>query len=470
MYTVLIVDDERNLLEVLSVALGNMGYTAVAAESAEQALDMLDKRKINLVLTDLKLPGMSGQELLAKVKQINPVLPVILMTAYASVKDAVDLIKNGAYDYIVKPFDLHALEVTVSGALRFFDLGDDNRKLRLALGREFSNELLIGMSPAMEAVRQSIAEVGPSDSNVLILGESGTGKELIAKAIHHNSQRSSSPLVAVNCAAIPETLLESELFGHVKGAFTGALSDRAGRFVLADRSSLFLDEIGDMPLFLQAKLLRVLQDKVVEPVGASEGRKVDIRIIAATNQDLPGAVARGDFRQDLYYRLNVYPIIVPPLREHKEDIPLLLEHFAANMAEKTDSRLMEFTPAAVQGLQAYDWPGNVRELENFVERLTIVTAGELITEEFLLSYFSPGNNTTGPATTGPENSATILPEFPLNLQNKLEEYEKQLVLLALEKSGGVQVDAARLLEISERSMWHRIKKLGIQIQKKPLNI
>lgn len=466
MHTILIVDDKRHLLEVLSIALENMGYAAVVAESAEQALAILDQQRINLILTDLRLPGMDGKELLAKVKTVNPTLPVILMTAYASVKDAVELIKNGAYDYIVKPFDLHALEVTVTGALRFFDLGDDNRKLRKALGCEFSDDQLIGVSPAMEAVRQSIKEVGPRDSNVLILGESGTGKELIAKAIHYNSKRSDTTLITVNCAAIPETLLESELFGHVKGAFTGATADRPGRFVLADKGSLLLDEIGDMSLFLQAKLLRVLQDKIVEPVGAAEGRKVDIRIIAATNQDLIAAVAKGEFRQDLYYRLNVYPIFVPPLREHKEDIPLLLEHFAANMAAKTATQPLAFTAGAAACLQAYEWPGNVRELENFVERLTIITSGDVINEDILKPFFDHHGKQNHFITATQIQSASVASQFPLNVQQKLEEYERDLVLKALEKSGGVQIEAARLLEISERSMWHRIKKLGIQIKKK----
>lgn len=466
MHTILIVDDKRHLLEVLSMALENMGYTTIVAESAEQALAILDKQKINLVLTDLRLPGMDGKELLAKIKSINPALPVILMTAYASVKDAVEFIKNGAYDYIVKPFDLHALEVTVTGALRFFDFGDDNRKLRKALGCGFSDDQLIGISPAMEAVRQSIKEVGPRDSNVLILGESGTGKELIAKAIHHNSKRSDTTLITVNCAAIPEALLESELFGHVKGAFTGATANRPGRFILADKGSLLLDEIGDMPLFLQAKLLRVLQDKIVEPVGANEGHKVDIRIIAATNQDLITAVAQGTFRHDLYYRLNVYPICVPPLREHKEDIPLLLEYFASNIAAKTSAKPLVFTEDAVAILQTYEWPGNVRELENFVERLTIITSGDLINEDFLKSFFVANGKHNNIIPTTQKQPTDVLPQFPLNVQQKLEEYERDLVLKALEKSGGVQIEAARLLEISERSMWHRIKKLGIQINKR----
>ena len=484
MYTVLVVDDEPNLLEVLSVALDNMGCAALTAESAERGLEILAEKEVHLILSDLRLPGVSGRDFLARVKSLNPSLPMVIMTAYASVKDAVDLIKEGAFDYIAKPFELQALEAAVTGALRFFELGNDNRKLRQALGREFSGGQLIGRSPALEAVRQSIAEVSSSNANILITGESGTGKELVARAVHYSGPRSPAPLVTVNCAAIPESLLESELFGHVRGAFTGAVSARPGRFAQADGGSLFLDEIGDMPLSLQAKMLRAIQEKTIEPVGGNTAKRVDVRIIAATNRDLAAAVEEGTFRQDLYYRLNVYPIVMPPLRERKEDIPLLSEHFAARMAAEMGKRPLRFCAEAVRLLQEYPWPGNIRELENCVERLTIITSGEVVGEETLAACLVPaaagglldgkcaragvqfaGNTPMGSISPASEETALPAAVFPLDLQRKIEEFERGLIGAALEQSNGVQVKAAELLGISERSMWHRIKKLGIQIKK-----
>lgn len=477
MRTVLVVDDERNLLEVLSVALEDMGYEAVTAESAERGLELLAQRKVHLVLSDLRLPGLAGREFLAKVKSINPAMPVIIMTAYASVKDAVELIKEGAFDYIAKPFDLQALEAAVAGAVRFFDLENENRALRRALGGEFSRSSLVGKGPAMEAVRRSIAEVSASNSNVIIMGESGTGKELIARAIHCASPRAAAPLVTVNCAAIPEALLESELFGHVKGAFTGALCNHPGRFAQADGGSLFLDEIGDMPLFLQAKMLRAIQEKTIDPVGATQAKQVDVRIIAATNRDLAVAVEEGAFRQDLYYRLHVYPVVMPPLRERKEDIPLLAEHFAARIAGKMGrQRPLRFSPQAMRALQNYPWPGNVRELENCIERLTIVNTDGVVNEDALASLASgrqrsvfsavPVSDGSSPAAGG-TCGADKTPQtgFPLDLQQTLQEFERTLLLSALEQSGGVQVKAAELLGISERSIWHKVKKLGIRIKK-----
>ena len=459
MQTILIVDDEAKLLEVLSVALENMGYNPITAASVEEALAVLREQEVHLVLSDLRLPGLSGRDLLEKVKRFEPGLPVVIMTAYAALKDAVEIIKEGAFDYIVKPFDLGSLEATVALALRFNALSTDNKQLRQELGKTFSDRNFIGHSLAIQAVRQSIREVSASAANVLITGESGTGKEVVAKAIHYNGPRSSAPFVTVNCAAIPESLLESELFGHVKGAFTGATANRSGRFVQADSGTLFLDEIGDMPLSLQAKILRCIQEKTVEPVGASASRKVDVRIIAATNQDLAAAISRGGFRQDLYYRLNVYPITLPPLREHPEDIPLLLEHFAKKFATEMGKNLIFFTPEALRALQAYSWPGNVRELENRVERLFIVAPGGTITPEMLAAGFAAGDiqETRDPAAVA---GRTV---FPLDLSRRLEDMERHLIMQALEEAGGVQVKAAELLQISERSIWHRIKKLGIAI-------
>ena len=459
MYTVLVVDDEVKLLEVLSVALENMGHSVLTAESAEAALDILETEDVHMVLSDLRLPQLSGRDLLEKVKSAKPALPVVIMTAYASLKDAVELIKEGAFDYTVKPFNLNDLEATVTSALRFYALGAENRQLRHELRQGFSDKQFIGESAAFRNLLESIRVVSASSANVLITGESGTGKELVAKAIHYNSPRASGPLVIINCAAIPDTLLESELFGHVKGAYTGAITSQPGRFVQADSGTVFLDEIGDMPLSLQAKILRCIQERVVEPVGASKPRKVDVRIIAATNQDLPEAIAAGRFRQDLYYRLNVYPMLMPPLRERSDDIPLLAAHFARRFGVAMGRAPVAFTPKALRAMQTHDWPGNIRELENFVERLSITSSGSAITAEAL-------------ADCGirvlPESPESALKEtspvrFPLDLDRRLEEVERQLILQALEQTDGVQVKAAELLNISERSIWHRIKKLGISI-------
>ena len=450
------------MLEVLSVALENIGYATVVAASVEEALDALKTRDIHLILSDLRLPGLSGRDLLEKVKRLQPDLPVVIMTAYATMKEAVAIIKDGAFDYLVKPFDLDTLEATVAGALRFQAVSADNRQLRKELRQTFDEKNLVGRSPAIRAVRQSIQEISASMSNVLITGESGTGKDVVARAIHYSGPRASAPFVAINCAAIPESLLESELFGHVKGAFTGATAARPGRFVQADSGTLFLDEIGDMPLTLQAKILRCIQEKIIEPVGSHVSRKVDVRIIAATNQDLAAAISQGRFRQDLYYRLNVYPIALPPLREHTEDIGPLAEHFAGLFAAATGKNPVAFTEDAIQVMREYPWPGNVRELENCVERLSIVMPGGTVTPEKLTSYaFLAGSPSAPDPCPESEQSA-----FPLDLDRRLEEFERQLILRALEKAEGVQVKAAELLNISERSIWHRIKKLGIAILNK----
>lgn len=465
MHTVLVVDDEVKLLEVLSVAIESMGHAVLTAESAEDALEILKTKDVHLVLSDLRLPRLSGRELLEKVKAARPGLPVVVMTAYASLKDAVEIIKEGAFDYTEKPFDLNALEATVTSALRFYALGVENRQLRSKLRQEFHPGQFLGESPAFRSLQESIHAVSGSNANVLITGESGTGKELAAKAIHYNSARASGPLVIINCAAIPDTLLESELFGHVKGAYTGAVTSQPGRFVQADSGTIFLDEIGDMPLPLQAKILRCIQEKVVEPVGAGKPRKVDVRIIAATNQDLAVSIAEGLFRQDLYYRLNVYPIVMPPLRERGEDIHLLAKHFAERFGAKMGQAPVRFSPEALHAMQTHDWPGNIRELENCVERFSITLAGKAISLSDLGECGIHGSGQAmEKAEKAPPEARTAI--FPLDLDRQLEDVERSLILQALEQTRGVQVKAARILGISERSMWHRIKKFDINILNK----
>lgn len=460
MKTILVVDDEDKLLEVLQVALENMGYSVRVAESAEKALSILEgEETMHLVLSDLRLPGLDGSQLLQKVKEMRPGLPVVIMTAYASLSDAVQIIKKGAFDYIVKPFNLEDLEATVASALRFSQLADDNKKLRETLKSTFDGRKIVGNSAAIHAVRKNIAIVSASEANVLITGESGTGKELVAKAIHYNSPRASGPLVIINCAAIPDTLLESELFGHKKGAFTGASSSRIGRFAQADSGSIFLDEIGDMPLALQAKVLRCIQEKTIEPVGDSTPQKVDVRIIAATNHNLETAIHNGSFRQDLYYRLNVYPITLPPLRDRKEDIPLLARHFAEKAAIDTNGPPVSFSPGAALTMREYAWPGNIRELRNLVERLTIIYPGQTILGPEVAQSLTPSQLSS--AQPGMVDTETI--QYPIDLAAEMDALERKLIIGALEQSDGVQVKAAELLGISERSIWHKVKKLNIQI-------
>ena len=464
MHTVLIVDDEAKVLEVLSVALENMGHAVLVAESAEEALGILKTEDVHLVLSDLRLPRLSGRDLLEKVKAFRPGLPVVIMTAYASLKDAVELIKEGAFDYTEKPFDLNDLEATITSALRFYALGAENRQLRSELRLGFNSRQFIGESPAFRTLLESIRAVSGSNANVLITGESGTGKELVAKAIHYESSRASGPLVIINCAAIPDTLLESELFGHVKGAYTGAATSQLGRFVQADSGTIFLDEIGDMPLHLQAKILRCIQEKVVEPVGAGKPRKVDVRIIAATNQELPIAIAEGRFRQDLYYRLNVYPIVMPPLRERMEDIPMLAKYFAECIGRDMGKAPVRFSSEALHAMCTHDWPGNIRELENCVERLSITSSGQTIGTGDI-EYCGIRVSAEKTEKMSLETYANIA-DFPLDLDRLLEDMERGFIIQALEQASGVQVKAAELLNISERSIWHRIKKLGINILNK----
>lgn len=448
-HTILVVDDEIRMTAVLGLALEDMGYTVRTATSGKEALGVLEREDVDLVLSDLRMPDMDGRALLAAIREQRLDLPLVMMTAYSSVRDAVQIIKEGAFDYIGKPIEMEELAATLARALRLYDTIRDNHRLRAELEGRHSFDSLIGNSPAFRPVLQAIAEVCSVTTNVLITGESGTGKEVAARAIHFNSPRRDGPFVAVNCAAIPDGLLESELFGHVKGAFTGAVSNRTGRFAQAEGGTLFLDEIGDMPLLLQVKLLRVLQERTFEPVGSGKSRSVDARIVAATNQDLLQRVREGRFREDLYYRLNVFPISLPPLRERREDIPQLSDHFVAKIAPEMGKRVTGFTPAAYAAIARYDWPGNIRELQNCVERIIIVTRQCLIDVPDLPPYLfdRPERPATGDGIT-----------FPIDLNSEIHRFENKLVEAALKETSGVQVKAATLLGITERSLWHRLKK------------
>jgi DNA-binding NtrC family response regulator len=457
-HNVLVVDDEPKLCDLLASALSQNGITVFTAGNGLHALKVLEAEDIDLVISDWRMPGMDGPQLLAEIKSRFPQLPVIVMTAYSTVKNAVQSMRNGAFDYIAKPFDIDELDITVSKALQFRDILKDNQRMRAELDEHQQIDSLIGDSPTFRRVLQAIDSVRDSNATILLTGESGTGKEMVARAIHKHGNRADKPFVAVNCAAIPEGLLESEMFGHRKGAFTGAVADRVGRFMQADEGTLFLDEIGEMPLALQAKILRALQERVIEPVGDPRERKVDVRVIAATNKNLLDAVANKEFREDLYYRLNVFPIPLPALRERVEDIAPLARHFAHTLGAAAGKRFTGFSAEALQAMASYSWPGNIRELQNCVERATIVASGAVIEEQDLPAYLFASN----PGSSG---APIIEGNVPADLDAALAEVEKAYILAALAQSNGVQAAAAQLIGISERSFWYRLKKLGIHVDK-----
>ena len=457
-HNVLVVDDEPKLCDLLASALSQSGIQVFTASNGLHALKVLECDDIDLVISDWRMPGMDGPQLLAEIKTRYPQLPVIVMTAYSTVKNAVQSMRNGAFDYIAKPFDIDELDITVNKALQYRDILKDNQRMRAELDEHQQIDSLIGDSPSFRRVLHAIDSVRESNATILLTGESGTGKEMVARAIHKHGNRADKPFVAVNCAAIPEGLLESEMFGHRKGAFTGAVADRVGRFMQADQGTLFLDEIGEMPLALQAKILRALQERVIEPVGDPRERKVDVRVIAATNKNLLDAVANKEFREDLYYRLNVFPIPLPALRERVEDIAPLARHFAHTLGATAGKRITGFSAEALQAMANYSWPGNIRELQNCVERATIVASAAVIEEDDLPAYLFASRST---------DSGVLVAEgsVPADLEAALAQVEKSYILAALAQSNGVQAAAAQLIGISERSFWYRLKKLGIHVDK-----
>jgi two-component system response regulator AtoC len=448
-HTVLIVEDEPRMRDVLCIALEGVGYRTLRAGNGREALEVLRRDDTDVVLTDQRMPDMGGHELLVELRARWPNLPVVLMTAYGSVKEAVEAIKIGAFDYLTKPFEMDELLAVVANAIRMGDVLRENQRLRREIEEGHRFDRLVGDSPAFRWVMQSISEVCESNASVLISGESGTGKELVARAIHANSKRRDNAFVAINCAAIPEGLLESELFGHVKGAFTGALGNKIGRFEQADGGTLFLDEVGDLQINLQAKILRVLQERSFEPVGSIQTRQVDVRIVAASNKNLRESIRQGGMREDLYYRLAVFPIEMPPLRERREDIPQLVGHFQCKITAAMGKRINGFSTAALEAMKAYPWPGNIRELENCVERAIIVARSPVVDVGDLPPYLHAETPVPAPGA--------------LPLEEALDRVERRLIIDALNQTGGVQVDAAALLGIKERSLWHRIKRLGIQV-------
>ena len=435
----LVVDDDRNHREMLRDLLEEWGYAVTTAEGGEEATALCRERPFDLVLMDLRMRGMSGIEATRAVKAYNPAIPILIMTAFSDVASAVEALKAGAYDYLTKPLAFDALRLTLERALDHAGLRREVRVLRSELAAGADSRNIIGQSPAMRQVLDMVATIAPSEATVLISGESGTGKEVIARCIHEGSNRRDGPYVAVNCAALTETLLESELFGHEKGAFTGAEKARDGRFLAADKGTIFLDEIGEIPPAMQVKLLRVIQERELQRVGGDRTLRVDVRILAATNRDLAREVEEGRFRQDLYYRLNVVALQLPPLRERREDIPLLAMHFLRRFAERNGKTVKGFTPAAMDRLLKHPWPGNVRELENAVERAVVLLVGDYVSEREL------------PPTLAAQGEQAAPPH--LDFANMtLEEIERMAVQDTLAQVGGNKSEAARRLGINRKTL------------------
>ena len=445
---ILVTEDDQIQREVIVDILEHAEYEAVGAASAENAIEALEADTYDVLLTDMRMPGMDGLALLRQAKRIAPDIEVVVMTAYATVETAVAAMKEGAVDYLSKPFDKEELLVVVAKALERGELVRQNRQLRALVTDSVSLGNIIGESPAMRHVFEVIRRAVPVNSTVLIEGESGTGKELVARHIHVTGPRSNKPFIVVNCAAVPDTLIESELFGHEKGAFTGADTSRTGKFELADGGALFLDEIGDMRLESQAKLLRVLEDGLVERVGSSQPRKVDVRVIVATNRNLAQCVEDGTFRKDLFYRLDVLPIRLPPLRERIQDLPLLVSHFREKLAAKLDRPVPTVSADAIEAMRSYRWPGNVRELENTLEHLFVLCDGPVITVEDLPEKLRQRT---------PETGAFRLPAGGI----VLEEIEQDLIRQALERTGGRIKEAAELLGLTYKTLQYRVRKHDI---------
>lgn len=449
MPTILIVEDEVKMRRLLELSLAEKGYATREAADAETALKLIRQEPVDLIITDLKLPGMNGLEFLKAVKGSDAHLPVVVMTAFGTVETAVEAMKAGAGDYVVKPFSLEEMQLIVKKELHVRHLQEENRNLREELGKRYEFKNIVARSAKMQEVLAVVERVAPGNSTVLLGGESGVGKDMIARAIHQHSRRSSGPMIKINCAAIPENLLESELFGYERGAFTGAVAAKPGKFELADQGTIFLDEIGDVPPSIQVKLLRVLQEREFERLGGTKTLKVDVRLVAATNRNLRAALEQGTFREDLYYRLNVVPIDIPPLREHKEDIPDLVRTFLDRFARDAGKNVTGITPAALKLLLDFHWPGNVRELENIVERAVALSVGPEIDAEDIQLDLSPARP--------PASGGAAFPPAGMTL----EQFEDEIIREAVRRANGNKSQAARLLGLSRNAMRYRLAKLGV---------
>jgi DNA-binding NtrC family response regulator len=448
--TVLIVDDERNTREGLARALKRQ-YNVLLADQGETALETLSHNEVDIVLSDVRMPGMDGIALMKRILAREPQPICILLTAYGSVETAVEAMKVGAYDFLTKPVNLDHVELLLQRALRSRDIEEENRNLSAQLDRKFGLENMIGNSAAMHEVYETIRQVAPSRATVLIQGESGTGKELVARALHRLGPRAKNPFIAVHCAALSETLLESELFGHEKGAFTNAMEQRKGRFELADSGSLFLDEIGEIDSATQVKILRVLEERSFERVGGGQSVEVDVRLIAATNKNLKEMVSEGTFREDLFFRLNVVQLQLPPLRERTGDIPLLVGHFVKELSEENNKAIAGVTQDAMQALSAYAWPGNVRELRNLVERMVVLCRGDRLTLRDVPADIKNRDGASGAAV--------------LTANISMEDAEKQLIVSALKRNNNNRTKAAEDLGISRRTLHRKLNEYGLRDEK-----
>jgi DNA-binding NtrC family response regulator len=444
---ILVVEDEEKLRRVIELQLTSSGFEVDKAASAEDGLKIVDRA--DLVLTDLKLPKMDGLEFLTVIRRQNANVPVVMMTAFGSVETAVGAMKAGATDFLLKPFSLDHLMQVVHKALEVRALRDENRQLKEELGRRYEYDNIVGRSEPMQEIFATIERVAPTRATVLLAGESGVGKDLIARPIHFHSPRHDRPLVKINCTAIPENLMESELFGYEKGAFTGANTSKPGKFEQADTGTVFLDEIGDVPASIQVKLLRVLQEREFERLGSNVTRHIDVRVIAATNQDLRAALEQGTFREDLYYRLNVVPLNIPSLRERKQDIPFLANHFVHKLAPETGSRVESITDAAMEKLMQYHWPGNVRELENVIERSLVMCLGTQLDAADIKLENAPRPR--------PQTENHFLPEGMT-----LDTYEQELIREALRRADGNKSQAARLLGLTRNALRYRLTQMGLE--------
>ncbi len=452
---ILVVDDEKSMCEFLEIMLKKDGYEVTSTTSGEEALELLDNNLYSMVLTDVKMPGVNGFEVLRKTKEVSPDTVVIMITAYGSPEGAVTAIKEGAYDYVTKPFRVEEVKLTIKKSLERSNLIRENIRLRQAVEERYKFWNLIGKSPKMQRVYELVEKVSQTKANVLITGESGTGKELVAKAIHYNSARKDQSFVTLNCGAIPENLLESELFGHMKGSFTGAIANKRGLLEMAAGGTLFMDEIGELPLPLQVKLLRVIQEREFKRVGGTEDIKIDVRIISASNQDLQQKVALASFREDLFYRLNVIQIKLPPLRERKEDIPLLVNHFVRKYSAETGKEIAGVSSEALVLLLSYDFAGNVRELENIIERSITLETSPTITERHIRSYLNERMMSKSMPPT------LEIPEEGIDLNKVVEDLEKAFILKALEHTEGIKKKAAELLGMNFRAMRYKLAKYDL---------
>ncbi|MEK6628658.1 MAG: sigma-54 dependent transcriptional regulator [Bdellovibrionota bacterium] len=455
---ILVVDDEESIREFLEIMLKKENYEVTVAEDGLRAKDILSKKSFDMIISDMQMPNMTGIELLKFVRETYPDIVFMMITAFGTTETAVDAMKMGAYDYVTKPFKIDEVRLNIANALRSKNLETEVRVLKKELVKEYSFQNMIGNSAPMHMVFDMVKRVSQAPTNVLVTGESGTGKEVVAKAIHYNGPLKDKPFVTINCGAIPENLMESEMFGHKKGSFTGAITDKVGLFEVADSGTLFLDEVGELPLSIQVKLLRAIQERIIRRVGATEDIKIEVRIIAATNRNLEEMVSKGTFRQDLYYRLNVIGIRTPALRERSEDIAILANHFLKKYNEKLNKSIAGISTEAMDILKSYNYPGNVRELENMIERTVALEAGSTILPESL----PPLVNTSSGRKMASSNEIEM-GDTGLELDKVMGQIEKELLIKAIHSAGGIKKKAAKLLHISFRSMRYRIEKYNLGV-------